>query len=163
MATEEAAPAKEILRGKGRPSSSSASNFCNQGIGRGTEPGFSPALFFFALHRRGTRLVFDCGIHQRRFIYEQGRSADAGLVAGNRCRVCVIAATVASANVAKAQDPIKILGSNSQPANWTAAEPDPARAHAKSMVEQGNVKRTRHRHVMINTWKKRESMDNERS
>jgi hypothetical protein len=57
----------------------------------------------------------------------------------------VIAATVASANVAKGQDPIKILGSNSQPANWTGAELDPALAHAKSMLEQGNAKRTRHR------------------
>jgi Flp pilus assembly protein TadD len=51
----------------------------------------------------------------------------------------IIGATAASANIATAQDPVKILGSNPQPANRSGAELDPALADAKSMVEQGNA------------------------
>ena len=45
----------------------------------------------------------------------------------------------ASARITRAQDPIKVLGSNSQRANPSGIELDPALADAKSMVEQGNA------------------------
>jgi Flp pilus assembly protein TadD len=53
--------------------------------------------------------------------------------------LALIAFAGAFANIVNAQDAIKILGNNSQPANRVAAELDPALADAKSMVEQGNA------------------------